>query len=174
MRRAERGAEVDVALNGRSQPPTTRCRAPVTSGRIDGLVTVGYDGARAASQAAETTGLDDIAVCRRLRGAGFPVVGSSATGGEVAGAGGKAVLTTGKTLTVTVSQQDGADSVGGGGSLVIDAVMSKWAVASGGNAVAPLDGASPHLALRSLIDDGLREVNRRAPRPARCWTRRHR
>lgn len=75
------------------------------------------------------------------------------------------MLTTGDTLTVTVSRQAGADS-SGSGSLVIDPVVSEWMVASGGNAVAPLDRASPQLALQSLIDDGLREVSRRAPGPA--------
>lgn len=143
------------------RPP---CTAHVTSGRTDGTFT--YDAAGAASQAAETAGLHDIVVCRRLRGGGFPVIGSSTTGSEGAEAGGEALLTTGETLTVTLCRQTGADSPGGGGSHVIDPIVPEWAVASGGNAAAPLDGARPLLALRSLIDDSLRKVSRRGHRPA--------
>ena len=154
----------------RSQSATTRCRAHVTSGRIDGTIAFSDDGAGAASQAAETNGLNDIVVCRHGRRAEWPVIGASSTGSQGARAGGAALLTTGETPTVTVSRQAGPDSSGGAGSLIIDPIVSEWAVARGGNAVAPLDGVRSHRALQSPIDDGRRVVNRRARRPARGLT----
>jgi len=81
-------------------------------------------------------------------------------------AGGAALLTTGETPTVTVSRQAGPNSSGGAGSLIIDPIVSEWAVVRGGNSVARLDGVRPHRALQSPIDDGRRVV----PRPARVLT----
>jgi len=165
-------ADLDPSAYGYrpNQSATTRCRAHVTYGRIDGTIGFSDDGARAASQAAETIALHDIVVCRHRREAECPVIGASTTGSQGARAGGAALLTTGETPTVTVSRQAGPDASGGAGSLIIDPIVSEWAVARGGNSVAPPDGVRPHRALQSPIDDGRRVVSRRAPRPARGLT----
>jgi hypothetical protein len=77
------------------------------------------------------------------------------------------LLPTGETLTAAVGRRGGADFSGEGGSPVIDPIVSEWVIANGRDTVVPLAVAGPHLALQSLIDDGLCEVSRRAPRPAR-------